>query len=184
MKPEISRQEERSGTRKLLFGTAIIAIVLLIAVIVWPLIPAPETGNAPTGARDSADKSLGGMGPPAQRQAESTVGKSDPQRPDDDMGGKAQDISRTSQQLSLTPQQQAELRSILAQQNRPQADASHLELMIGAAVPRQVELRDLPQEAVGGMQGYAGAQYTMVRDTLVIMDRQARRVVALVPGMS
>ncbi len=56
--------------------------------------------------------------------------------------------------------------------------------MIGAAVPRQVELQDLPREAVRVMQGYAGAQYTMVRDTLVIVHRQARRVVALVPGMS
>jgi hypothetical protein len=181
---EESPIQERRGTRKLLMWTAIICPILLVAVLAWPLLPSPQTGNAPTGARDSADRTVGAAVPPAQQGAESTLGKADLQRPEDQTGGKARDIQRTTQPLQLTPEQRDQLRSVLSKQQQPRASEHSFEMMIGAAVPRQVELKDLPQEVTSVMNGYAGAQYTLVRDSLVIVDAQARRIVAIVPGMS
>jgi hypothetical protein len=58
-----------------------------------------------------------------------------------------------------------------------------MSLTVGAAVPRQIELRDLPTAVADALHGYNGDKYLLVRDQLVIVDGQARRVVALVPGV-
>ena len=61
---------------------------------------------------------------------------------------------------------------------------SEFELQIGAALPRQTELHDLPPELAEAMNGYWHDQYVLVRDTMVIVDRNSRRVVAIVPGVA
>jgi hypothetical protein len=53
-----------------------------------------------------------------------------------------------------------------------------------AAVPRQTELHDLPREVAEAMNGYWDDQYVLVRDTMVIVDRNSRRVAAIVPGVA
>jgi hypothetical protein len=125
-----------------------------------------------------------GRGPPAQRAAESTVGKNNPAGPEDDTGGKGRQIMHTSKELSLGAEQRQEIQKRIAAQNAPRLDRADFELMIGASVPRQVELRDLPSDISTVMGGYNGSQYVLVRGTLVVVDRESRRVVAIVPEMS
>jgi Protein of unknown function (DUF1236) len=64
----------------------------------------------------------------------------------------------------------------------PRRAGAEFELQIGAAVPRQTELHDLPPEVAEAMSGYWDDQYVLVRDTMVIVDRNSRRVAAIVPG--
>ncbi|NEW98840.1 DUF1236 domain-containing protein [Rhodopseudomonas sp. BR0G17] len=47
--------------------------------------------------------------------------------------------------------------------------------------PDQITLSDLPPEVTEIMNGYWGDQCLVVSDRLVIVDRQTRRIVALVP---
>jgi hypothetical protein len=54
---------------------------------------------------------------------------------------------------------------------------------IGAAVPRKVELQKLPAQISSVIGGYQGDDYLIVGDQLVIVDRSARRVVAIVPNI-
>ena len=118
-----------------------------------------------------------------QGGGESTVGKTQPARPEDDTGAKARDIQKTQQPLSLTDQQREQIRAYFAKRQGHAVDNVSFTLSIGAAVPRQVELHDLPAELADIMQGYRGGQYIRVRDQLVIVDQPSRRVVAIVPGI-
>ncbi|HEX2216184.1 MAG TPA: hypothetical protein VHG27_05755 [Xanthobacteraceae bacterium] len=47
MAPQLSRHEERRGTRRVMLWGVAIAALLLLAVTLWPLIPGPETGSNP-----------------------------------------------------------------------------------------------------------------------------------------
>jgi len=72
--------------------------------------------------------------------------------------------------------QRQKIRGVIAREGAPRRDGAEFELQIGAAVPRRTELHDLPPEVAEAMSGYWDDQYVLVRDTMVIVDRNSRRV--------
>jgi hypothetical protein len=70
----------------------------------------------------------------------------------------------------------AKIRGVIARREAPRKDGAEFELQIGAAVPRQTELHDLPPEVAEAMNGYWDDKYVLVRDTMVIVDRNSRRI--------
>jgi hypothetical protein len=156
---------------------------LFVGVTLWPFVPGPETGTPPTGDRSSSNVGQTPSGPPAQRSAESSVGKSDPSQ-EDVTGGKARAIKQTSQEVHLTSQQRQQLRAVVAKPDAPRVEQAAFELMIGAAVPRQVRLIELPAEASEILGGYWANDYLIVKDRLVVVDGESRRVVAIIPEMT
>jgi hypothetical protein len=189
MADDLSAESQKRGTRNLMVGGAATAAVLLVAGVAWLAIPkvfnvSDYTGRPETGA-DPTRKNTGiGTGQATQREGESAVGKEDPAGLEDPTGGRARAIKQSAKSLSLNNEQREKLRSILAQQNAPRLDRANFELEIGASVPRQAPLADLPAEATQVMNGYWGDQYVIVGDTLVVVDQHSRRVVALVPAVA
>jgi hypothetical protein len=173
--------------RRLFVGGGIIAVLLLVGVAAWPLLTTnqlgtPKGGASPATARDNS----GPRGAPAQTSAESTVGKNDPAGQEDTSGGRARAIKQSSQALQLNPQQREQLKGIIGQQADPPKIEGKppFEMMIGAAVPRQVGSKDLPAEITQVLNGYWGDYYVLVQDKLVIVDQHSARVVAIVPGVA
>ncbi len=173
------------GIRRMFLGAAIVAVILLVGVTVWPFVTQNQIGTPKGGANPAtATDTTGGRGAPAQRNAESTVGKSSPQG-NDTNGTRAKEIKQSSQALQLNPQQRQQIKDAIARQNdTPRVDKAPFEMMIGTAVPRQVDLKDLPAEIAQAMNGYQGDQYLLVKDEMVIVDRESRRVVAIVPAVA
>jgi uncharacterized protein DUF1236 len=185
MPPELSREQEQRGTRRLLLGAAVVAAVLLVAFVLWPLLLPNKIGTPPGGAKPSTTPDVTkSRGAPAQHSAESTIGKSNPAGPEDATGGRERQIKETSRALQLSDSQREQLKQILTKQNPPKTDKADFELMIGAAVPGQAPLQDIPPEITQVMNGYWGDQYLIVRNSLVIVDQHSRRVVAIVPGVA
>ncbi len=174
-----------AGRRRLVVGGAVVAAVLLIAFVAWPLLTKNPLGTPPGGANPATQSdTTAGRGAPAQRAAESTVGKSDPAGQEDSTGGRARAIKQSSHALQLDAQQRENLKKILAQQSAPRVPEAKFEMMIGASVPDQVPLQDLPPEVTQLMNGFWGDQYVLVQDKLVIVDQHSRRVVAIVPAVA
>jgi hypothetical protein len=164
---------------------AVVAAILLVAFVLWPLLLPNKLGTPPGGANPSTTPDLTkGRGAPAQQSAESTLGKTNPAGPEDTTGGRERQIKETSRSLQLSDGQREQVKQILTKQNSPKIDKADFELMIGAAVPGQAPLQDIPPEITQVMNGYWGDQYLIVRDTLVIVDQHSRRVVAIVPGVA
>lgn len=176
--PDFERSERRRATRRVMLSAAIAAAVLLIGFAVWPFLapgrfaPGPHPSQSTTGQVGSD-----------QRAGESKAAK-DTFAPDDPSGGRAREIKHSAEPLSLNPQQREKLREIIGTQNAPRDDRLPISLEVGEAVPHEVELRDLPPEATRILNGYAGDQYVVVRDKLVIVDRLSRRVAAIVPNVT
>jgi hypothetical protein len=183
--PKGDRTQAR-GTRRLFVGAAVIAIVLALGFTLWPFLTQNQLGTPKGGANPAtmSDTTVS-RGAPAQKAAESTVGKSDPAGQEDTSGGRARAIKQSSQALQLDPQQHQQIKDVIAHQaNAPKIDKAPFELMIGTAVPRQVPLEDIPAEITQLMNGFWGDQYLLVRDEMVIVDQHSRRVVAIVPSIS
>lgn len=185
MPQELSTREQRRGTRSLMLGGAILAAILLVVVVVWPLVIENQLGTPSGGADVSATPDLtASRGVPAQRAAESTAGKSNPAGQEDGSGGRARQIRETSQPLQLSEDQRQQLKQIIAKQNAPREDKVDFEVMIGSAVPKQAQLQDIPPEVTQLMNGYWGDQYLIAGDSMIIVDQHSRRVVAIVPGVA
>ena len=93
--------------------------------------------------------------------------------------------SRRVRVPSNLPDTMQQLRDIIAsQRDAPQLPEANFEMMIGAAVPQQVALREIPPEITEVLHGYSGDLYVLVQDKLVIVDQHSRRVVAIVPAVA
>src|SRR4051794_41879809 len=91
------RSRFAAGTRRLMVGGACCAAVLFVAVIAWPLLTENKLGTPPSGADPAQTSSTTvGNSAPAQRAAESTVGKNDPAGLEDSTGGKARAIQQST----------------------------------------------------------------------------------------
>ena len=168
--------------RRLVISGAIVAAILLIAVAVWPLMMSSPLGTPAGGVNPSTDADTTiSRGAPAQRAAESTVGRTDPAGLEDSSGGRARAIKDSSQPLQLNAEQLQRLKQIVSQQSIPELPRAPFEMMIGAAVPEQVKLADVPLAITEVMNGYWGDQYVLIEDKLVIVDQHSKRVVAIVP---
>lgn len=115
------------------------------------------------------------------RNLESAAGKNDGGQSNQNEAGRAQDIQKTAEPAAISPENRRRLRSLIAREPNAHTDGSRLSLTLGAAVPRETTLFDLPDEASDLLQGYTGDKYFVAGDQLVIVDAQARRIVALIP---
>jgi len=178
-----SDRDFRFATRRMLVGGFVAAVILAAAVTVWPFVTQNQTGTPKGGANPAtASNTTTSPGVPAQRAGESTVGKNDPAGSG---GGRPRAIKQSATALQLNDEQRQKIREIISRQSAaPKVQKAPFEMMIGTAVPNEVELKDIPPEITAVMNGYWGDQYVLVQDELVIVDQHSRRVVAIVPAVA
>jgi hypothetical protein len=174
-----------AGTRRMLAVAVVIAAVLLVGGVLWPLMTQNQIGTPKGGANpQTAPDTTATRGAPAQQAAESTVGRTNPAGQDTN-NARQKNIKQSSHALQLSSEQRQQLKDVIARQSdAPKIQKAPFEPMIGAAVPRQVDLKDLPPEITEILQGYWGDQYVLVQDQMVIVDQHSRRVVAIVPAVA
>jgi hypothetical protein len=97
--------------------------------------------------------------------------------------GEAAQIEQTAAPLKLSDAQR-QIRQYFASQPGQRMESANFSLAVGAAVPQDVPLQELPPEILSALGGYQGNNYVLVGDQLVIVDPTARRVVALVPQIN
>jgi hypothetical protein len=170
-----SPREQRRGTRNAMLWGVGLALVLAGAVTIGPLLyDKPQRTNA---------------APSQQAQGESQAGRNTEPLPSANPQGTSPDslarngeiLGSSTGKLSFTPEQIAAIKQQVARPGQPRAD---FPISVGAAVPEQVSLRDLPAELKDALPDYRNNQYVMVRDRFVLVESRTRRVVAIVPVAS
>jgi hypothetical protein len=184
LEDSMANNDQRRGTSRLFVGGAVIAVVLGVAVTIWPLVTQNQLGTPKGGANPATTPdTTASRGAPAQSAAQSAVGKSDPAGQESN-GGRAEAIKKSSEPLQLNAEQHQKVRDVIAHQpDAPKIQKAPFEMMIGTAVPKEVQLKDIPPEITQAMNGFWGDQYLLVQDELVIVDQHTRRVVAIVPAV-
>jgi hypothetical protein len=118
-----------------------------------------------------------------ERAGESKAG-AQPSTPSPNDTGRSEQITSTATgTVSLSDEQRQKIRQFFAAHQDARNNQSDVPVTIGASVPRQVQLRDLPKDVTDALQKYRGDSYFFAGDRLVIVETKVRRVVAVIPNM-
>lgn len=181
--------EQRRSTRSVfLWGGTTVLLVLCAVILVWVFVFVPQGGPGRSG-EPQASGSTGLMS--NEGSGQSTTAKNNAVTPQtsqklgtgQDSPGAAAQIEQTAEPLKLTDQQRQQIREFFANQKGDRTGGVNFTLAIGSAVPQDVQLQKLPAEVSSALGGYQADQYIIVGNQLVIVEPNARRVVAIVPGI-
>ena len=92
----------------------------------------------------------------------------------------SEEIAAAKNDLGLDPAQRKTIEDFAAQHagDRVKQDVT---VAVGAEVPAQVELRDMPLSLVDALSAYSSDQYFLAPKHFVIVSKLTRRVVAVIP---
>ena len=188
--PDLPRHEQRRGTgQAMMWGTGV-AIALVAAVLAWAFIPAPNGQQGGTSQqRPSPSPSTGVLtnqdagGSQAAKNNAVTPRQNSAGGSGQNSSGEAAQIEQSATPLKLSDQQREQIRSYFSGKTAGRLQSANFSVAIGAAVPQQVDLQQLPPEISSVIGGYQGDDYVLVGDQLFIVDPSARRVVAIVPNI-
>jgi uncharacterized protein HemX len=173
----ISRRDERRGTRRLMLGAAIVLFVIALATLVWPFLPVSLD-------RQTRDET----GRTQQHQGMSEAGKSrapadtSPNGTNGASIGRAESIIATAKgNVELAPEQASAVQRYVSRHADERHDQANFTVSVGAAVPQQADLRDLPRDLANALPDYRDDQYIVVGQQLVVVEKQTRRIVAIIP---
>lgn len=175
MKDDLSREQEQRGTSQVLVWGVSIAVVLVLLSFVWLVVPISERRT---------DQSAGGRS--VQTQGTSTVARdtpppaSSPNASSPATVGRNQDITASSSaSVAFTSQQVDTIKKLAG--SAPQVEPGTFTLSVGAAVPRNVEVHDMPGDLGQALPSYARDQYLVAGDRFLIVEKSTRRIIAIVP---
>ena len=164
------------------------ALVMFAAVLVWAFATAPN-GQLGGTTRPTASPSTGVLA--NQGAGESQVGKNEAVTPRQSptvgsgrsSSGEAAEIEQSAKPLQLTDAQRQQICAYFAGQPSDRLQGVDFSIAIGGAVPLQIALQKLPLRISSAIGGYQGDDYLIVGDRLIIVDPNARRVVAIIPNI-
>ncbi|AXK82281.1 DUF1236 domain-containing protein [Pseudolabrys taiwanensis] len=176
MKDDLSREQEQRGTSQVLVWGMSVAVVLILLSFVWLVVPISERRT---------DQSAGGRS--VQTQGTSTVARDTPPPPASSPNasspatvGRNQDITASSSaSVAFTSQQVDTIKKFAG--SAPQVEPGTFTLSVGAAVPRNVEVHDMPGDLGQALPSYARDQYLVAGDRFVIVETSTQRIIAIVP---
>lgn len=189
MTDDFSQREQRRSTRQVfLWGGGGVLLIICAVIVVWAYVYVPA---GPPGRVGNPQSPAATNGLSNQVSGQSTAAKNNavtPQTSNTVGAGQnspaaAAQIEQTAEPLKLTDQQRQKIRSYFAANKADHAQSVDFTLGVGAAVPQQVQLQKLPPDVAAALGGYKADQYIIVGDQLVIVDPNARRIVAIVPGI-
>src|SRR5947209_5534702 len=111
-----------------------------------------------------------------------SAGAVNPSTPSPNETGRTEQITRSATgSVAISDAQRRQLNEYFSKHPEESGGDQDLGVTIGAAVPRQVQLRPLPAELTNLLQKYQGNSYLLVKHALVIVEPKVRRVVAIIP---
>ena len=187
--PDSPSREQRRGTRLTRMWSGGGAFVVIGALLVWFFVTAPNGGWLNGTARQTPSPSTGVLA--NQGAGESQAGKNEAITPrqnsavgsGQNSSGEAAQIEQSATPLQLTDAQRQQIRNYFAGHPGDRLQSVDFSIAIGAAIPQQIGLQKLPPQISSTIGGYQGDDYLIVGDQPILVDPDARRVVAIIPNI-
>lgn len=178
MDNDLSREEEQRGTGRLMMWGAIAAFVVVVVSAVWIFVPTPASRtDVSTGQRSEQTQGVSKVARDTPPPAAASPNASSPETV-----GRNQDITASSTSaVALGPQQVEAIRNHAGEMARDDNTSRNITLSVGAAVPRSIELHDLPSDLGQALANYTDHQYLVSDNRFVLVEKSTRRIVAIVP---
>jgi hypothetical protein len=176
MSDDLSREEQQRGTRRVMAGGAVIAFVIAVLSLAWIFVPtSSQRTDTSTGQRSVQTQGAS----TAARNTEAPPASS-PNSSNPETVGRNQEITGSSAGgHGLEPRQIEAVKTVAA--SAPRNDTVNFTVSVGAAVPRTVQLQDMPRSLGDALPSYINDQYAVVGNQFLIVEKSTRRIVAIVP---
>jgi hypothetical protein len=160
-------------------GAAVIAIAAGVGLLVWFFVPGFSAPNSPKNAGILTDQTVG----MATASKQEPLPTTSPRSTDSETVARNQNInaSGTGNLNGLSGQQVQAVQQFAANNAQQGSQQVNFSIAVGGAVPGQVKLADFPPQLAQAMPDYAKDQYFIVNNQFVVVERQTRRIVAIVP---
>ena len=166
--------------RRLIFAGLVFALVAGAGLTIWPWLPRQTgpatgvtTGSAVTAGASSDEK----LAPSAPATIAAPAPAPAPAAP---ATVSSEEIAAAKNDLGLDPAQRKTIEDFAAQHAGDRV-TQDIKVAVGAEVPAQVELRDMPLSLADALSAYSSDQYFLAPRHFVIVSKQTRRVVAVIP---
>jgi len=181
MVKDMTPREEQQGTRILFVWSTIAGIAVAVGLIVWFFVPGFSQSDTPNLAADGA-KSNETQGSSVTAQVTKPVPTTRPRSTDPSTEGRNERLTGSSSGgNTLTDDQISALKSYVNQHGGERIQSANFTMTVGAAVPGSAELRDIPAQLAKSLPNFRNDQYVVVDDQFIIVEKQTRRIVAIVP---
>jgi hypothetical protein len=183
MVKDMTPREEQRGTRAIFVWASVVGVAAGIGLLVWFFVPGFRSSSLPNQAANGSrsnqtegasvaahmTKPLPGTAPTPRGTDGSTAGRNE------------QLIGSATAKLNLSPDQVHAIKSYVAQHADQRVDSVSFTMTVGAAVPRDAPLHDMPPPLGQHLQSFSGDQYLIVRNQFIVVEKNTRRIVAIVP---
>ena len=181
MVKDMTPREEQRGTSAIFVWPTIIVIAVAVGLGVWFFMPG---FNQSGGFNQAANgiKSNQTQGSSVTAQVTKPVLTTDARSTDPTTVGRNERLEgSSSSKVNLTPDQVGAVKSYLTQHGDERVLSVNFTMTVGAAVPGNTQLRDIPPQLAKSLPNFKNDQYLVVGDQFIIVEKQTRRIVAIVP---
>ena len=181
MVKDMTPREEQSGTGAMFVWTSIVVIAIGVALVVWFFVPGFNRANSPNlAANGPRSNETQGMSVAAQNTA--PLPQTSPQSTDPATVGRNENITGSATPaVNLSPDQVNAIKSYVAQHGDQRVNDVNFTMTVGAAVPSSAPLRAIPAQLGQSLSSFKNDQYILVGSQFLIVEKDTRRIVAIVP---
>src|SRR5690348_6670565 len=176
---DMSRREEQRGTRTMFVWVAVVAIAVGIGMLAWFFVPGFSQPDHQQNAGIRTDQEKGVS---ATAQRTEPLKTTSPKSTDSYTVGRAEDLTAGAKpELNMNQQQAGAIQSLASSHANERVANVPFTIAVGAAVPESAKLADLPQQVAQQFPSFKNDQYLIVGNQVIIVEKQTRRIVAIVP---
>lgn len=181
MVKDMTPREEQSGTGAMFVWTSIVVIAIGVALVVWFFVPGFNRANSPNlAANGPRSNETQGMSVAAQNTP--PLPQTSPQSTDPATVGRNENLTASATpNVNLSPDQVKAITSYVSQHGDQRVNDVNFTMTVGAAVPANAPLHDIPPQLGQSLSSFKNDQFILVGSQFLIVEKDTRRIVAIVP---
>ncbi|MGN6570394.1 MAG: DUF1236 domain-containing protein [Pseudolabrys sp.] len=181
MVKDMTPREEQQGTSAMFVWSTIVLVAAAVGLMVWFFVPGFSQTNEPNIAANG-QRSNETQGMSVTAQVTKPTSTSSPHSTDPSTVGRNERLTGSATpNVDLTPDQVGALKAYVNQHGDERVDSANFTMTVGAAVPGNARLRDIPAQLAKSLSNFQNDQYIVVGSQFIIVEKQTRRIVAIVP---
>lgn len=181
MVKDMTPREEQRGTGAMFVWTSVVVIAIGVGLLVWFFVPGFSQSNKPNlaanGARSNETKGMSVAAQQTQPLPLTTPQSTAPAT----VGRNEKLTASATPNVDLTPDQVNAIKSYVAQHGDQRVNNVNFTMTVGAAVPQSAPLHAIPPQLGRALSSFQNDQYIVVGNQFLIVEKDTRRIVAIVP---
>ena len=181
MVKDMTPREEQRGAGAMFVWTSVVAVAIALALAVWFFVPGFSQSNTSSlAANGPRSNETQGMSVTAQQTRPLPL--TTPRSTAPATVGRNEDLTASATpNIDLSADQVNAIKSYVARHGDQRVNSVNFTMTVGAAVPQSAPLHAIPPQLGRSLSSFENDQYILVGNQFLIVEKDTRRIVAIVP---